>query len=364
MQAETVTVPAAGDDMLDRLRQAVRDVFFVQDVTVGYGDAGAYRLRGRLARDAEQAFAVLSGRFRSLGYSLFMRREEGQDVLLAFPGAIPEAKPNVALALVLFGLTVLSTFFVGSFFTFSTDTASRVAAGLTFSASLLLILGAHELGHYLTARHYGTPTTLPYFIPLPLGPFGTMGAFIQMKGPPRDRRTLLAIAAAGPLAGLVFALPILWLGLQGSDLIRYVQGASGQEGNSLLYLGLKYLVFGRLLPGNGADVMLNAMAFAGWAGLLVTGMNLIPAGQLDGGHIVFALLGRRSIYVTYAVILALLGLSLLWQGWLLWAGIIFLFSRQQIPLLNEISGLDRPRQALAVIMVMVFVLVFIPIPLR
>jgi membrane-associated protease RseP (regulator of RpoE activity) len=264
---------------------------------------------------------------------------------------------------------------------------------LAFAGTLLAILLAHEFGHYLAARYHRSAVTLPYFIPFPFSPFGTMGAFIQLKEPPKNKRILLDIGIAGPLAGLVIAIPLLFLGLHLSQTDRLpVFLAQGQaislEGNSILYLLMKFIVFGEWLPAptnlvginpliywlryfftgqpvpyGAVDVLLHPVAWAGWAGLLITALNLIPAGQLDGGHILYALFGKRSRIILPFVLVALIILGTVWSGWWLWAFIIFLLGRSHAEPLDQITTLDSRRKALAVFGLVVFILVFTPIPL-
>ncbi|MCU0494646.1 MAG: site-2 protease family protein, partial [Chloroflexaceae bacterium] len=256
------------------------------------GKGVALRWRGRLKQDADAAYAYLAPRFRALGYTALLQQDDNAVVVVAAPGIVMANGSRLWVALLLFALTVASTVFIGG----ASATGFNLGLGLAFSAALLSILLAHELGHYLVARRLGVAVSYPFFIPMPLPPMGTMGAFIAMKEPPPNRQALLAIAVAGPLAGLVVAIPVLVVGLLLSEVTPLV-AVSGQplilEGNSLLYATVKFLVFGRWLPGGGEDVLLHPVAFAGWAGLLVTGLNLIPAGQLDGGHILFALAGPR-----------------------------------------------------------------------
>lgn len=319
----------------------------------------AVEIEGRFLIEPARAYEHLEGRFRELGYVLLLRRDGDRQIALGIPGELPKSTGRPWVAVAMFALTVLSTLWVGSGYAGQPD---DLLAGWPFTVSLLGILLTHEMGHYLVARWQKVPATLPYFIPFPTI-LGTMGAVIQIKAPPRDRRSLLLLGAAGPLAGLVVAIPVLILGLSQSHVaaINYGLGYF-QEGNSLLYAALKYLVFGQILPSNGMDVMIGPVAFAGWAGLLVTGMNLIPAGQLDGGHITYSLLGNRARWLMWGVVGGLLALSLLWQGWLLWAALVLLFGRVNSVPLDDVTELTAREKALAVVALIVFVLVFIPIP--
>ena len=348
----------------ERLRQAVADVFEVDDVTVGGDRAPTIRLRGRLRVASDQAYALIYERFRVLGFTPLLRRDLRGEMIIAAPGTIPTTAPGRGwVPALLLALTLASVIYIGAAMDPLPDGRLSLLNGLPFAVSLISILGAHELGHYFAARHLGTPVTLPYFIPMPVPPFGTMGAFIQMKAPTRDRRTLLKIAIAGPLTGLVVAVPVLLLGLILSRVEPLPPGGYIMEGNSILYAALKIIRFGRFLPADGLDVILHPVAFAGWAGLLVTGLNLIPAGQLDGGHVAYALLGTYARYVTAAIIAILIGLGFLWNGWWLWAFLVFLFSRTQAAPLDDITQLTGLQRAVAVGMLVLFVLVFTPVPL-
>lgn len=320
----------------------------------------AVEMRGRYLVEPEKVYEQLAGRFRELGYVLLLRNEGEDQIALGIPGELPKSAGRPWIAVGMFMLTVLSTLWVGSGYAREPD---NLLAGWPFAVSLLGILLAHEMGHYVVARWQKIPASLPYFIPFPTI-LGTMGAVIQIKAPPRNRRSLLLLGAAGPLAGLVVAIPVLLLGLSQSS-VGFIQPDPGylQEGNSLLYAALKFLVFGRFFPSNGMDVMIGPVAFAGWAGLLVTGMNLIPAGQLDGGHIVYSLLGRQARWLTWGVVAGLAALSILWQGWLLWVVLVLLLGRVHSVPLDDVTELTPGQKALAVACMLVFVLVFIPIPM-
>jgi membrane-associated protease RseP (regulator of RpoE activity) len=302
--------------------------------------------------------------------------------------------------MIMFLLTLVSVFFAGVL-NAGVDLPSDplqilqtiIRDGWPFAVALLAILLTHEFGHYLMSRHHGVHATLPYFVPF-LPPFGTMGAVIVMKEAPKNRRQLLDIGLAGPLAGLMVAIPVLLIGLYLSKLdplpAQLPRGMGiSLEGNSLLYLLLKFAVFGQLLPSpasygstpvwlywlrffftgrpaplGGMDVMLHPVAFAGWAGLLVTALNLIPAGQLDGGHVIYVLFGKKNAARLLPFLLGtLIVLGFFWSGWWLWAALIFFLGRAYDDPLDQITPLDSGRRALAVIAVIIFFLVFTPVPL-
>jgi membrane-associated protease RseP (regulator of RpoE activity) len=268
--------------------------------------------------------------------------------------------------------------------------------GLIYSVPLMLILLCHELGHYVVARRHGVDASLPYFIPFPFG-LGTMGAVIGMRQSTTDRKQLIDVGAAGPLAGLVVAIPVLVVGLMLSKLGPRVHGSEAlMEGNSILYAVVKRLIKGIWLPSSDADVELHPMAYAGWAGLLITMINLLPIGQLDGGHIATAYFGNR--YARFANWLRRL-LPLMAIGVYFWvlhvvkgemgsawapdvgqkvamgASIFWLVWFVMVSLMRTMTGgvnhppvdekpLPRSRRALFWLMVVVFVAVFMPVPMR
>jgi membrane-associated protease RseP (regulator of RpoE activity) len=362
-------LPATDD--LDWVRRLMHGVMFIEDITLGSSRREGLRVRGRLRIEAREAYERLAPQARARGRTLLLRRD-GDDTIALFAEGVIEPTPNNHWVPILLGiLTFLSVHLTYVILyeahDFSLDAIlSNLHKGWPFTLSLLGILLTHELGHYIMARRHGVAVTLPYLIPFPLSLFGTMGAVIRMKDLPPDRRAMLHIGAAGPLAGLALAIPITLIGLSLSQVGPLPEtGGYIMEGNSLLYALLKIVTFGRFLPSGGEDVLLNGMALAGWAGLLVTSFNLMPAGQLDGGHIAYALLGRRARHVTWGVLAVLLILSaVVWQGWLIWAILIFMLARQQVPPMNDVSRLGSMERTLAVAMLVIFVLVFAPLPLN
>jgi membrane-associated protease RseP (regulator of RpoE activity) len=242
--------------------------------------------------------------------------------------------------------------------------ASEWTAGLPFSSTLLAILLAHEMGHYLTARAHGVRATLPFFLPAPPILVGTFGAFIRIQSPPRNRRVLFDIGAAGPWAGLAVALPAVIVGLEMSELKSVPPDFSGLYfGDSLLFRGISRAVIGPV--PYGFDVFLHPVAMAGWFGLFVTVLNLLPVGQLDGGHVVYAMFGRVHRAIARVVLLAIVAVGFLgWNGWFVWAVLLLLVGIDHPPTLDRTTPLDPLRRAAGWATLALFVATFVPVPIR
>jgi len=382
------------------LNSLVARVFRADDVTLGEPARGLIaRYRGHLlTEDSVAAYDQLAASLQPYEITPLFRVDKGQQVVYLVPKK-PDPKPaRISVNIILFILTVLSVLLVGGQpqGTMPSDPTAQalyllrtLLSGWPYALSLMSILVAHEFGHYLMSRHHKTRATLPYFIPLPLPPLGTMGAAILMQGTPKNKRVLFDIGVTGPLAGMVVAIPVLLFGLSIShlDVIRPLGGMVSMEGNSLLYLAAKYLTFGQLLPApatlggasplaywvryfftghpipvGATDVFVSPVAFAGWAGLLVTALNLIPAGTLDGGHVVYSLFGDKAARGFPIIMAALLGLGLVWNGWWIWALLLLWLGRVHAEPLDQITPLDRPRLAIAAVAIVIFVLTFSPVP--
>ena len=419
----------------DIFKSIVSQVFRIEEVTLGdptprSGARGPsspgyfLRYRGELTCDSLEAYDQLAAAVLPYDITPLFRIEDGRQTILLMRGTLHPQPGRVWVNLLLFALTVVSVLFAGTMYSYTgplPDDAlgqvwtlvSHLWVGWPFAVSLLGILLAHEFGHYFVGRARGTAVSLPYFIPVPLPPLGTMGAFIQLKSLPKNKRSLFDLAIAGPLAGLVVAIPVLLLGLALSpvettentfytktvntpDLCQNSANIGDTyscpddnllEGNSLLYLGLKYLLKGKLLPSpvnydvvplaywvrylltghpipvGGQDVMLHPVAWAGWAGLLVTFLNLIPAGQLDGGHVLYAIFGKRVRKVFPFILVTTLVLGFFWSGWWMWSFLLFfLVGRTHAEPLDQITQLDSKRKLLAVVILVVFLLVLTPVP--
>jgi len=373
---------------------------------------GAVMVHGRLRKPSHEVFTRWLQELNAMGYTPVLRPrsetimpnslnptghgsfDENDVSLQVLAGAVPKQASNPWINLVLFIVTVLSTLWVGALSELPAAARADLAAtflpqnlirGWPFAVTLLGILTAHEFGHYFAARYHKVAVTLPYFIPMPLG-FGTLGAFIRLKEPVPDRRKLFDIGVAGPLAGVVLAIPLLFIGLQSTPIGTLPVGQPYMlEGNSILYYTAKVYTFGRPLPDpeTGEDVMMDQapVAWGAWIGLLVTALNLLPVGQLDGGHTVFALFGKKARYINMTAlalmaIFAVAGLAVVQQyvpfleaigysGWFVWLALIFFIVRPyHPPALDDVTTLDATRRLIGYLVILLFILTFIPVPFR
>lgn len=400
---------------LEVLNNLVSRVFRYEDVTAGDPRQWIARYRGQfVGEDTAAAYDQLADWVRPYGLTPLFRTETGAPVIyLAQTPPILQTNTRIYINVILFVLTIFSMLLTGvdippealpadGSFPF-TLLITNIFTGWPFALSMMGILFAHEMGHYLACRYYGVPATLPFFIPAPLvSPLGTLGAFIAMRGIPKNKRILFDVGVAGPIAGLVIAVPVVFLGLWLSPLGPIDPASAGGsflEGNSLFYLFAKYVIFGKLLPQpvdfgglspalywiryflsgqpipfNGLDVQLHSVALAGWAGLLVTALNLVPVGTLDGGHVAYGLFGekaRRIFPIAMGILIGLMFLPALLTfsfgsfnfSWLLWVFILFWLGNVRTQPLDDITPLDPSRRVLGFIMLVVFLLLFTPIPM-
>ncbi|HEX2998251.1 MAG TPA: site-2 protease family protein [Anaerolineales bacterium] len=402
---------------IDVFTSHVARIFRIEDVTAGNPKEWIARYRGYLLNeDTVASYDQLAEALRPYNITpLFRKEQDGKQVIFLVP-SLPavQAPTRLIIHVILFVVTVLSMMLMGVNAPADAvpgDDMSvilymfrHILSGWPFALSMMSILFAHEMGHYLMCRYYKVPATPPFFIPAPLlSPLGTLGAFIAMRGIPKNKRVLFDVGVAGPLAGLVIALPVLFIGLSLSHLgpiNASPTGASGfLEGNSLFYLFSKYIVFGKLLPEpvsmgglspviywlryfftgqpipfNGLDVQLDNVALAGWAGLLVTALNLVPVGTLDGGHVAYGLFGEKARKIFPIAIGTLIALSILPilltfsfsafnYSWLLWVFILFWLGNVRTTPLDDITPLDGTRRALGFFVLVLFFLLFTPIPM-
>lgn len=351
-----------------RLADAAGDVLSVERQ---YAYAGLPAIEGRLRIDAAATLARLEAVFRRED-RIPLLESAGRNLVrvLALPAALDAAvhrRSSPWINVALFAATVITTLFAGALhrgINLWSD-PSQFAAGIPYAAALLGILGVHEMGHFVAARRHGVDVTWPYFIPVPMG-LGTLGAFIQIKELIKSRRAVFDIGIAGPLAGLVVALPALYLGLQDAQQGSRDTVQGMHAGMSVLFALMYQLANGGSLTDAGAAVVqLSPIALAGWIGLVVTALNLLPVGQLDGGHIAYALFGRRyARIISMVTVLLMFVLAVtVWPGLLMWALLVTLIAGfSHMPALDDITAPDAKRYALGVLVLALLVMIVVPLP--
>jgi membrane-associated protease RseP (regulator of RpoE activity) len=288
-------------------------------------------------------------------------------------------KQKYTLNIILFFATLLTTILVGTNYYISFYLGEKIPKdpellrrlvsnpltylwGLPYALTIMGILFAHEMGHYISSRIHGVDATLPYFIPAPTL-IGTFGAVIRMKSPITSKRALFDIGIAGPLSGFIVAIPAIIYGIK---LSRHVPAIPTREG---IYLGeplIMKIIYKIFYPDAPSEftLLLHPIAFAAWFGILATAFNLFPIGQLDGGHILYSVIGRKTEILGKIFVLILIAMGFIfWEGWLIWAGIIIILGTKHPPVYED-EPLDGKRKFLAIIALLMFVLSFTPVPIK
>jgi membrane-associated protease RseP (regulator of RpoE activity) len=379
-QAPKQPEPATPNEFRE-LEKLVAEVLSIESQGHQHGNGLVLRYTGQLMLESSEAFDHLDGRLEPLGYQAHFTTDDSTEkhvVMLARSLPTPEPRPWWPNA-VLLVLTIFSTMLTGALIE-GVELGDILPFGLfegwVYAASLLLILGAHELGHYFAARHHRVAVTLPYFLPMPIpGSFGTLGAFIQLREPMRNRRQLFDIGISGPLAGLIFAIPILMIGVATADVNILPNEENCEElgeecapyileGNSVVYKVTKFIFHGKWLPSDFEDMTVNQLSYAGWTGLFVTGLNLIPLGQLDGGHVLYTIIGKRAKQLYAPILLIMAGLVFFVnEGWILLVILMFFFGRIHAVPRNDITPLGPRRRLLGIAILIALFLIFTPSPI-
>lgn len=326
-------------------------------------------LEGQIYEPQIKNISAIRSIFKESGYTPLFEPNKGSTVdphrLKIGLFSLKRVRQRPWLNWLLLGITLITTTVGGAMWA-GADIFKNpllIWQGLPYSIALILILGSHELGHYLTCRYYGVPATPPFFIPF-LPPFGTMGAVIRM-GLTTNRRTLVRVGAAGPIVGFLIAVPVTLVGLMLSEVVP--QGSLAgvfQFGESLIFQLLTFVVKGPL--GENSTILIHPIALAGWLGFLVTALNLLPLSQLDGGHIAYGLFGKKRIYLmipVYALMVAAAFLFKSWN-WLVWGVITIIFGLRHPPAADEITPLAPLDIVIAVVSFIILVLTVMPIPLQ
>ncbi|OYD14939.1 hypothetical protein CH330_07060 [candidate division WOR-3 bacterium JGI_Cruoil_03_51_56] len=324
-------------------------------------EAHLNHIAGKIREPVSENLNALKRLFTSAGMTAyFIKTKNGHEITY---GYAPHLKPPRRwINLVLFLATIVTTLLVGAFQMRHNPLSNplELVYGIPFSLSILLILGSHELGHYFAARRLGVDATLPYFLPVPHPMTGTMGAFIKIRSPVPTKSALVRVGVSGPLIGFIVAIPVTIIGLAMSGTGVVAEAGGIQLGSSLIFRLLSYLRFGSL--PEGIDVILHPVAFAGWLGFFVTALNLLPVGQLDGGHVAYAVFGRFCKPFNLAVLGVMVLMGFFWAGWPFWAVLILILGLRHPRPLDDITVLSRTDKILAVAGLVVLILTFIPAP--
>jgi membrane-associated protease RseP (regulator of RpoE activity) len=320
------------------------------------------RIVGRIHDPVEESIAGLKGVFKESGLiAYFERTPDGHALTYGDPP--PKRRRRLWVNVLLFVLTVGTTLLVGSINN-GGDPFKRpldlLVFGWPFSLSIILVLGSHELAHFLTARRLGVEATPPYFLPVPHPMTGTMGAFIRIESPVPTKSALVRVGVSGPLVGFLVAIPVSFIGLMLSKPVE-TGGTQGiQLGSPLIFWIMSELLHPNLGPGK--DLLMHPVAFAGWLGLFVTALNLLPIGQLDGGHVAYAVFGRRWQKLSWIIVAALALMGFFWLGWTFWALLVVILGLRHPPPLDDLTPLGKTDWRLVAVAVIIIILTLTPAP--
>ncbi|MCK4266058.1 MAG: site-2 protease family protein [Thermoplasmata archaeon] len=368
--AEPPPINNAVIDEIEKIKGIVAKYFPIYNVQLNFDTVSLFCNVDR--ETLENNFESLRVEMKGMAYVPVLAHEGGEYII----HVVRRPKMNFKspwINLVFFIATIFTTILAGSVLWGSVyasggmfELTNLSNGALYFALPLMLILGIHELGHYYAAKRHGIAASLPFFIPIPpifFIPIGTMGAFISIREPIPSKKALLDIGAAGPIAGLMVAIPVTLIGLMLSSPLEapsaaMIEGGTTMIGESLIFYGMRSFL---PIP---ESIFLHPMAFAGWVGLFVTALNLLPAGQLDGGHIARAVLGNRARFVSYGAFALMIGLGLIteYTGWLFFAFLIMMLGMKHPPPLNDVTNLDNRRRAVGAFTVVILVLCFVPVP--
>ncbi len=371
--------------LIGEVRAVVSTVLVIEgESEVQRREQYAIAFRGVLQLEPDEAYQRLASLLEPLGFTPFLQRDRGQDVVLAVQGLPANLEAETGggplrrllrasgrspwwLHLALLLATIATTMYAGALLLDgeAVTLGEVLATGGPFALTLLLILGVHEMGHYLAARYHRVKVTLPFFIPLPIpGSLGTLGAVIFIRSPLNNRRALFDVGISGPLAGLAVALPLFMIGL----LLPPI------EFGAPIYLVFRGVGVPPLLQWMGEPlaegslsraILFHPVALAAWFGVLLTALNLLPLGQFDGGHVSYALFGRRAWPLAGAVFIALIVLGFFyWPTWLVWAFLAGMTGLRHPPPQNDITPLDGRRQLIGLLTLLLFLLIVVPQPIR
>jgi len=346
------------ESILEEIRNNMQQIMDIENCEI---NEFSFYCRGKFLVDTKTAREYIFNLGKSLDMTPFIDKER-EFISVRFLNLKKPEKSSIIWNVVLLIVTFFSTLIAGTMNAgYNPLIVKNLIHGLSFSLSIMIILGGHELGHFFLARKNGVMATYPYFIPAPQI-IGTFGAVIKIKSPIPSKDALVEIGAAGPITGFILAIIATIIGLKFSHIVpvKTIKGLT--LGNNLIF----FLLEGLVHPGlkSDFDLLIHPVAFSGWIGFLVTALNLLPVGQLDGGHISYAFFGKYHKYVSIAMIGLCLGLGMLWPGWIVWGILLVLIGWRHPPPLDNVTPLSMRSKVIGGVSLLIFILCLTPVPFK